>query len=99
MLAGLVSVITPTLNRGHLLSRVWRSLQHQNVPFEWIIVDDGSQDDTTRIAESFADARVRLITFPTNQGVNRARNAGVRQARGQYVVFLDSDGGSEYPSR
>lgn len=91
MLAGLVSVITPTFNRGHLLPRVWRSLQHQNAPFEWIIVDDGSKDDTARVIESFADPRISLITFPINRGVNRARNAGVREAHGQYVVFLDSD--------
>jgi glycosyltransferase involved in cell wall biosynthesis len=86
-----VSVITPTFNRGHLLSRAWQSLQHQNVPFEWIIVDDGSQDDTTIVVDSFADTRISLIAFPVNRGVNSARNAGVRRAHGQYVVFLDSD--------
>jgi len=86
-----VSIITPTFNRGHLLARVWQSLTSQRPEFEWIVVDDGSTDDTAHIVNSFADSRIVLITLPANQGVNCARNAGVRRARGQYVVFLDSD--------
>jgi glycosyltransferase involved in cell wall biosynthesis len=88
---GLVSVITATFNRAALLPRAWRSLQHQSASFEWIIVDDGSSDDTKHVVESFADERVKLITLTFNQGVNRARNEGVRRIRGEYVVFLDSD--------
>ncbi|HHV61379.1 MAG TPA: glycosyltransferase family 2 protein [Firmicutes bacterium] len=86
-----VSVVTPSYNRGHLLPRVWASLANQQVGFEWIVVDDGSTDDTNRVIADLNDPRIVYIALPKNSGVNAARNAGVSAARGRYVVFLDSD--------
>jgi glycosyltransferase involved in cell wall biosynthesis len=86
-----VSVITPSFNRATLLPRVWDSLARQRADFEWIVIDDASTDNTRAIVESFGDKRIIYRALMKNSGVNAARNAGVRLARSQYVVFLDSD--------
>jgi glycosyltransferase involved in cell wall biosynthesis len=86
-----VSVITPTYNRSALLLRVWNSLKDQDINFEWIVVDDGSTDNTEEVVKKIDDERVKYIKFKQNKGVNAARNAGVYFASGRYIVFLDSD--------
>ena len=86
-----VSIITPTFNRAHLLPRVWESLRRQTVSnFHWIIVDDGSIDDTRQIVESFADTRITYIR-QSNTGVNGARSRGDKEIKADYVIYLDSD--------
>lgn len=86
-----VSIVTPTLNRATLLRRTWESISSQDVNFEWIVIDDGSTDDTDLIIKSFASDRINYTAFSNNRGVNAARNAGAKIATGRYVVFLDSD--------
>ncbi len=86
-----ISVITPTYNRAGLLPRVWQSLRNQNITLEWIVVDDGSNDNTSSVVEAFDDKRIIFIRFPKNRGANAARNAGARKAKGKFVIFLDSD--------
>ena len=87
----IVSIITPTYNRGHLLPRVWESLSRQTESdFQWIIVDDGSSDDTRQIVENFSDPRITYI-WQSNTGVNGARNRGDKEIRADYVIYLDSD--------
>ncbi len=86
-----VSVITPTYNRAHLLPRVWASLQRQTLAdFQWIVVDDGSSDDTHAVVAGFADPRIRYV-YQENQGCNMARNRGEQEVEADYVAFLDSD--------
>jgi glycosyltransferase involved in cell wall biosynthesis len=86
------SIITPTFNRGHLLTRVWESLKNQTFQdFEWIIIDDGSTDNTKEIVNSFNDPRLVFERFPQNKGVNAARNKGLDLTRGKYVFYVDSD--------
>jgi glycosyltransferase involved in cell wall biosynthesis len=86
------SIITPTFNRGHLLPRIWESLKNQAFrDFEWIIIDDGSTDNTKEIVNSFNDPRLVFERFPQNRGVNAARNKGLDLARGKYVFYVDSD--------
>jgi glycosyltransferase involved in cell wall biosynthesis len=86
------SIITPTFNRGHLLTRVWESLKNQTFQdFEWIIIDDGSTDNTKEIVNSFNDPRLVFERFLQNKGVNTARNKGLDLAQGEYIVFVDSD--------
>jgi len=90
----LVSVVTPTYNRASFLPRVWQSLKVQTEPnFEWIIVDDGSTDNTREVVEQLQkeDNRIRYIRFTTNKGVNFARARGAEESRAPYLVFLDSD--------
>lgn len=87
----LVSIVTPTFNRAHLLRRTWASICEQSVQaFEWVVVDDGSTDDTATVIQSLNDARIKYI-FQPNQGVNAARNRGEKDLRTPYVIFLDSD--------
>ena len=96
-----VSVITPTYNRAHLLPRAWNSIKNQKADFEWIVVDDGSTDNTNDVILLLDDIRITYLPLSQNCGVNVARNRGVDLAHGRYVVFLDSDdelfsGGLEY---
>ncbi len=103
----LITVFTPTYNRAHLLPRVYESLCKQTFrDFEWVIVDDGSVDDTkslslTLIPEHSSPTRSlsrREGTFfpiryfrQENGGKHRAINRGVKEARGELFLILDSD--------
>ena len=85
-----ISVIIPTFNRCEKLRRAIQSVRRQEgVPYELIVVDDGSEDGTARmIQEEFPGAG---YFFQSNQGPAAARNRGVKQARGKWIAFLDSD--------
>ena len=88
-----VSVIIPMYNTEAFIKDCLDSLVAQTfTDFEVIIIDDGSTDDSARIAASYAssDARFRLIGQP-NKGPSEARNTGLKIMRGDYVTFIDSD--------
>ena len=86
-----VSIVTPTYNRAHLLPRVWASIVRQTeTNLEWIVVDDGSSDDTREVVLGFDDPRIHYV-HQENRGVNEARNRGDSMVRSDYVVYLDSD--------
>lgn len=88
------TVFTPTYNRAHLLQRVYESLKQQTFrDFEWIVVDDGSADNTPELIaqwEKEADFPIRYIRQPNN-GKHVAINRGVSEARGFLFVIIDSD--------
>ncbi len=85
----LVSVIIPCYNQAHFLRESIESVLAQSYPhFEIIVVDDGSIDNTSEVAVHYPE--VRCIR-QNNQGVNAARNTGLRHSRGEYLVFLDAD--------
>lgn len=85
-----VSVIIPTYNRAVFLSEAIDSVLNQSFrDFELIIVDDGSTDSTPHILRRW-EGRIRWMR-QENSGVSRARNTGIRAARGRYLSFLDSD--------
>lgn len=85
------SVVIPAHNAACTLASCVRSvLQQTESNLEVVIVDDGSTDATVEVAESFADARVR-VRAQVSGGVSAARNAGIVAARGDIVCFLDSD--------
>ena len=86
----LVSVIVPAYNSARYIGECLESISAQkgDIPFEVIVVDDGSEDDTRDRVRSFEG--VRLIR-QANAGPSAARNRGVAEARGQYIAFLDSD--------
>ena len=85
-----VSVVIPAYNAARFIRQTLDSAAAQTFrDFEIIVVDDGSQDETAQIVESFGE-RVRLIRQP-NGGVSKARNVGMEQARGEYVALLDAD--------
>ncbi len=90
----MITVCTPTYNRAHLLPDLYNSLQKQTCKdFEWIVVDDGSTDNTENLVdgwlhnESFA---VRYCKKP-NGGKPSAINCGLDMARGEYFWIVDSD--------
>ncbi len=89
----LVSVVVPVYNAAPYLAQALDSLCAQTLTdIEIICVDDGSTDGCLDILKGYrdADARVRILT-QNNAGPSRARNAGLRRARGEYVAFLDAD--------
>jgi len=87
-----VSVILPTHNRARTLPRALQSVLSQTYQdFETIVVDDASTDDTAGALAPFLNERVRCLRLKTNRGAAAARNAGVREAAGEFLAFQDSD--------
>src|SRR5690606_32106120 len=92
----LVSVIIPTYNRAHLISETLDSILAQSYThWECIVVDDGSTDDSQRVFDSYAnkDSRFQFLKRPNTKpkGANTCRNIGLGTAKGEYIVFFDSD--------
>ncbi len=88
------SVFTPTYNREDLLPRVFESLQVQTFcDFEWIIVDDGSTDNTSSLVERFRQESRFPVQYirQENQGKHIAINTGVQAAKGYFFAIMDSD--------
>jgi glycosyltransferase involved in cell wall biosynthesis len=90
-----ITVITPTKNRLALLNDALDSVQRQSFAnWEHLVVDDGSDDGTAEAMASraAADPRLRFIQRTGERGgANVCRNIGLREARGEFIVFLDSD--------
>lgn len=87
----LVSIITPTFNRGYILGRTIESVIDQTYPaWEHIIVDDGSSDNTSQIVAQFNEARIKYVT-QENSGPSSARNRALSLAQGDWIAYIDSD--------
>ena len=93
--APLITVFTATYNRGHLIQRIYQSLLRQKeFNFEWLVIDDGSQDQTEYL---FNDWTSRDNPFEVryykqeNRGLIRTLNRGIELARGEYFAKIDSD--------
>lgn len=87
-----VSVVVPTYNRAHLISRAIQSVLNQTYQdLEIIVVDDCSEDNTEEIIKNFKDNRLRCIRHHKNKGASAARNTGIKASRGEYIAFQDSD--------
>ena len=89
-----VSIIIPTYNRAHLIDRSIQSVLNQTYQdFELIVVDDGSTDNTEDIIRQFQekDKRIKYIKHDKNKGGSAARNTGIKNSRGEYIAFQDSD--------
>lgn len=92
----LITVFTPTYNRGHLLPRLYESLCRQTFrDFEWVVVDDGSVDNTKGIVNKFLVDSVEFLGiryfYQENGGKHRAINRGVKEAKGELFFIADSD--------
>ena len=91
MSAPYFSVVIPTYNRASLIGLTLQSVLSQEfVDFEVLVVDDGSTDDTTAVVAHYPDLRLRYLP-KQNAERGAARNYGLARARGEYVLFLDSD--------
>ena len=90
-----ISILTPTYNRAHVLHRVYDSLKRQKTrDFEWVVVDDGSTDDTPALLERWqeeADFPISWYRYENNRGRNAAVNSGAKLVSGDYTTIFDSD--------
>lgn len=91
----MLTICTPTYNREYLLHDLYKSLCNQTVnDFEWIIIDDGSTDDTEKTVNKWITVR---NDFPIiyikkeNGGKHTAVNIGIEEAKGDYFIIVDSD--------
>lgn len=88
-----ISVIVPVYNAANYIAKCIQSVQNQTFSsWELILIDDGSQDNSLDIIRRFAieDDRIKVI-HQENSGAGMARNNGIENAIGDYIVFLDSD--------
>lgn len=89
-----ITVFTPAYNRAHLLGRLYESLKTQSCPqLEWLVVDDGSTDNTKQQMEAFAEEGIVDIRYlyKDNGGKHTAMNMGIREASREYFLCIDSD--------
>lgn len=91
----MITIFTPTYNRAYRLPNLYKSLQEQTCKyFEWLVVDDGSTDNTSELFEKWQTEDnsfpIRYFKQP-NGGKHRAINHGVKEAKGEYFFIVDSD--------
>ncbi|MDO4526630.1 MAG: glycosyltransferase family 2 protein [Candidatus Saccharibacteria bacterium] len=87
-----VSVVMPAHNAADFIDDAIHSVLGQTfADFELLIVDDASTDKTLEVVGQFGDERIRVISCKRNGGAAKARNRGVRAARGRYIAFIDAD--------
>jgi len=90
----LVTIATPTFNRAHLLPRLYKSLCNQSCKeFEWLVVDDGSTDNTERVVAGFIEENKLKIRYirKENGGKHTAVNLATKEAKGELFFIADSD--------
>jgi O-antigen biosynthesis protein len=88
-----ISIVIPTYNRGSIIEDAIRSALGQEAPvYEVLVVDDGSEDDTKTVVDRFPATRVRYIA-KHHSGTPDTRNAGILHAKGDFLLWLDSDDG------
>lgn len=88
-----ISIITPVYNTQKYLKRCIESVLSQTYSnIELLLIDDGSTDESGKICDEYAnkDSRVKVFHI-TNGGPSRARNIGLENATGNYILFVDSD--------
>ena len=86
------SIVVPMYNREAFIGRTLRSCLGQDFSdFEVVVVDDASSDRSVEAVRQFDDPRIRLERHERNRGRCPARNTGLSVARGEWLVFLDSD--------
>lgn len=92
-----ISVLTPTYNRSHTLQRLYNSICQQTIQdnniYEWIVVDDGSSDNTKSLIQYFiAENKIKIkYYYQDNSGKPSAINLGVLNSSGDYIFIVDSD--------
>lgn len=87
-----VSVIIPTYNRAGLVGHTIQSVREQTFEgWELIVVDDASEDNTRDVICSIGDSKVKYVRHEVNRGGSAARNTGIENANGRYVLMIDDD--------
>jgi len=87
-----ISIVMPCYNYGLYINQAIDSILTQTLNnFEFIIINDGSTDESDAIISSYADSRIRYIKLENNIGNYAARNIGIRHAKGKYIAMMDAD--------
>ncbi|MDV4150291.1 glycosyltransferase family 2 protein [Clostridium sp. AL.422] len=88
----ILSVIVPIYNAEKFLTTVFKCIEKKNEDIEVILVDDGSTDSSGKLCNEFIkqSSNVKYI-YQENKGVSAARNKGIKNAKGDWIIFLDSD--------
>ena len=87
-----VSVIMPVFNTSSYVQAAIESILKQTYDdFEFIIIDDCSEDESVSIIQAYKDSRIKLIRNDQNLGISHTRNKGMRAAQGKYIAVFDSD--------
>ena len=90
----MVTILTPTYNRGYIIKKAYESLLNQtDKDFEWLVIDDGSSDNTEDIFKKIVSEKAINVRYykKKNCGKHTAINYGVSKAKGSYILILDSD--------
>lgn len=90
----LITFLTPTFNRGYILGQLYHSLcQQSKKNFEWIVVDDGSKDNTEQLVNEWKASAKFPIQYikKENGGKHRALNVGIKRVNTPYICIVDSD--------
>lgn len=90
--AGLVSIIMPSYNTAPYIKQTIQSVLDQTyINWELIIVDDCSTDNTNEVVDTIKDCRIHYLKNEKNSGAAISRNKALREAKGQWIAYLDSD--------
>jgi len=85
------SIIIVTYNRAELIADAIQSALDQTIDdFELLIIDDGSTDNTKEVVASFDSSKIKYV-YKNHSGIPDSRNRGIKEARGEFIVWLDSD--------
>lgn len=89
----MITILTPTYNRAYTLPNLYQSLLKQKSNFEWLIIDDGSTDNTEPYIQSIINENKIPIRYikQKNQGKHIAINTGVQEAQRKWIFIVDSD--------
>src|SRR5574344_715427 len=87
----MISVVIPLYNKERYIEKTIHSVLKQSFnKFEIVVVNDGSTDNSLAIVESIRDSRIRVFD-QKNSGVSAARNRGIKEAKYDFIAFLDGD--------
>jgi glycosyltransferase involved in cell wall biosynthesis len=87
-----LSIVMPVYNRESYIQSAIDSILNQTfTDFEFIIINDGSQDNTVKLIETYDDSRIKLFHNDRNRGIVYSRNHGLQKVTGHYVGMFDSD--------
>lgn len=90
--AKLISIVVPVYNASRFLNDTINSILNQTYTnFELLLVNDCSKDNSVEIIKEYKDKRIKLINNEKNSGAAITRNNGIKEAKGDYICFLDAD--------
>ena len=87
-----VSIVIPTYNNDKFISKALESVINQTYRnWEAIVIDNNSTDDTDKVINQYNDTRIKYLKINNNGVIAKSRNLGIKEAKGEWIAFLDSD--------